>query len=157
MRDRHGIDALTPDEPGRTLVHRVIYDELCLGVVREESRAAYDRAIGLAGLVGIAHGGIVCTLLDVNRRFNLAESTAQDLRFGTRHKDKPVTIETPDGERAKTAEVAASCWGRLGRAGFTRSDAIVGLGGGATTDLAGLRLAAPVVLVGMTGGFPEAE
>lgn len=47
------------------------------------------------------------------------------------------TIEVPDAEAAKTAGVAASCWGRLGERGFTRSDAIVGVGGGATTDLAG--------------------
>jgi 3-dehydroquinate synthase len=46
-------------------------------------------------------------------------------------------IEIPDGEDAKTLPVAGSCWDALGRAGFTRSDVIVGLGGGATTDLAG--------------------
>lgn len=45
--------------------------------------------------------------------------------------------EVPDAEEAKTAQVAAFCWGVLGQAGFTRSDAVVGLGGGATTDLAG--------------------
>jgi 3-dehydroquinate synthase len=47
------------------------------------------------------------------------------------------TVEVPDGEDAKTLTVAGFCWDVLGRAGFTRSDAIVGLGGGATTDLAG--------------------
>ncbi|MDP9118199.1 MAG: 3-dehydroquinate synthase [Actinomycetota bacterium] len=46
-------------------------------------------------------------------------------------------LEVPEGEAAKTVAVAASCWDALGTAGFTRSDAIVGLGGGATTDLAG--------------------
>jgi 3-dehydroquinate synthase len=46
-------------------------------------------------------------------------------------------IEVPDGEDAKTLPVAGFCWDVLGQAGFTRSDAIVGLGGGATTDLAG--------------------
>lgn len=45
--------------------------------------------------------------------------------------------EVPDAEEAKTAQVLAFCWGVLGQAGFTRSDAVVGLGGGATTDLAG--------------------
>ncbi len=47
------------------------------------------------------------------------------------------TAEVPDGEAAKTADVAARLWGVLGQAGFTRSDAVVGIGGGATTDLAG--------------------
>jgi len=46
-------------------------------------------------------------------------------------------IEVPDGEDAKTLQVAGFCWDVLGQIGFTRSDAIVGLGGGATTDLAG--------------------
>lgn len=41
LAERHGVEALVPDEAGRDLVHRVIYEELCLGVVREESRTAY--------------------------------------------------------------------------------------------------------------------
>jgi len=46
-------------------------------------------------------------------------------------------LEVPDAEDAKQVQVAAFCWDVLGRAGFTRSDAVVGLGGGAVTDLAG--------------------
>jgi 3-dehydroquinate synthase len=46
-------------------------------------------------------------------------------------------LRVPEGERAKTADVAAACWDALGEAGFTRSDAIVTFGGGATTDLGG--------------------
>ncbi|MGH8827890.1 MAG: 3-dehydroquinate synthase family protein, partial [Jiangellaceae bacterium] len=46
-------------------------------------------------------------------------------------------VEVPDAEAAKTTEVAAACWSALGRIGMTRSDAIVGIGGGASTDLAG--------------------
>ena len=46
-------------------------------------------------------------------------------------------IEVPDGEDAKTVQVAAFCWDVLGQIGMTRSDVVVGLGGGATTDLAG--------------------
>lgn len=45
--------------------------------------------------------------------------------------------QVPDAEEAKTAQVAAFCWGVLGQADFTRSDAIVAVGGGATTDLGG--------------------
>jgi 3-dehydroquinate synthase len=42
-----------------------------------------------------------------------------------------------DGESAKRIEVAAFCWGIMGKADFTRSDSVIGFGGGATTDLAG--------------------
>ncbi|PJM74378.1 bifunctional shikimate kinase/3-dehydroquinate synthase [Bifidobacterium simiarum] len=46
-------------------------------------------------------------------------------------------ITIPDAEAGKTVEVANGIWKRLGDEGFTRSDAVVGLGGGAATDLAG--------------------
>ena len=45
--------------------------------------------------------------------------------------------EVPAGEAAKTVPVAAGLWSRLAGHRLTRSDAIVGVGGGATTDLAG--------------------
>ncbi|MFI6815087.1 3-dehydroquinate synthase [Nonomuraea sp. NPDC050328] len=48
-----------------------------------------------------------------------------------------VALPVPDGEAAKSVEVAAQLWSALGRYGITRSDAVVGVGGGATTDLAG--------------------
>ena len=68
---------------------------------------------------------------------------------------RPLLIEVPDGEGAKTAEVLAMGWGVLGQAGFTRSDAVVGLGGGSVTDLAGFLAATwlrgvPVVHVSTT-------
>jgi len=43
----------------------------------------------------------------------------------------------PDGEDSKRIEVATWCWQLLGQADFTRTDAIIGFGGGAATDLAG--------------------
>ncbi|WP_168581230.1 3-dehydroquinate synthase [Gephyromycinifex aptenodytis] len=43
----------------------------------------------------------------------------------------------PDAEAAKTIEVAAGLWARLGQAGFTRTDVVVAVGGGAVTDLGG--------------------
>jgi len=46
-------------------------------------------------------------------------------------------VEVPDGEAAKTAEILTRCWDALGEAGFTRSDVVIGLGGGSTTDIAG--------------------
>ncbi|GGD38033.1 3-dehydroquinate synthase [Microbacterium faecale] len=49
--------------------------------------------------------------------------------------------EIPDAEGAKRIEVASFLWGILGQADFTRTDAIVGFGGGAATDLAGFTAA----------------
>jgi aspartate racemase len=36
--DKFGLSVIIPNEADRELIHRVIYDELCLGIVREESR-----------------------------------------------------------------------------------------------------------------------
>jgi len=48
-----------------------------------------------------------------------------------------ISAEVPNGEDSKRIEVAAFCWGIMGKADFNRNDAVIGLGGGATTDLAG--------------------
>ena len=45
--------------------------------------------------------------------------------------------DLPDAEAAKTSDVAAQLWGMLGRAAFTRTDAVVAVGGGSVTDLGG--------------------
>ena len=55
----------------------------------------------------------------------------------TAHGYRVTAIEVPEAEDAKDVAVAARAWAALGRAGFTRSDAVVGVGGGSTTDLAG--------------------
>ncbi|MFJ7216450.1 aspartate/glutamate racemase family protein [Amycolatopsis sp. NPDC098790] len=67
-RDRlaaHGLDVLVPGAEDRDLVHRVIYDELVLGVVEETSRQAYREVIARlveAGAEGIIYG---CTEIEL--------------------------------------------------------------------------------------------
>lgn len=43
--EQRGLEVLIPEADDRRLVHDVIYDELCLGTIREESRLAYTRII----------------------------------------------------------------------------------------------------------------
>lgn len=67
-RDRmaaRGVEVLVPDEADRALVHRVIYDELCLGVVNPESRQRFVEVIGR--LVAKGAEGIVlgCTEVEL--------------------------------------------------------------------------------------------
>jgi aspartate racemase len=61
LRERHGLEVLVPDAAGRETVHRVIYQELCLGKALEASRAEYRRII--AGLAAAGAQGIIlgCT------------------------------------------------------------------------------------------------
>ena len=49
LRERHGLDVIVPEADDRRIVHDVIYDELCVGVVRDESREEYRRV--MSGLV----------------------------------------------------------------------------------------------------------
>jgi len=61
LRTLHGLDVVVPDKADRDIVHRIIYDELCLGRIVESSRTDYRRI--LDRLVARGAGGIVfgCT------------------------------------------------------------------------------------------------
>jgi aspartate racemase len=67
LRDRHGIGAIVPDAAGRDTVHRVIYGELCKGIVTEASKAAYlaeiDRMRRTDGIDGVIMGCTEITML----------------------------------------------------------------------------------------------
>jgi aspartate racemase len=66
MQERHGIEALVPQAQERVLLHQVIYDELCHGIVRDASRDAYRRIIDYMraqGVGGVILGGTEIALL----------------------------------------------------------------------------------------------
>ena len=62
---------------------------------------------------------------------------ASALRDSLADRHEVLLAEVPDAEDAKRVEVAAFCWQIMGQTDFTRTDAVIGFGGGATTDLAG--------------------
>ncbi|MBK9740239.1 MAG: 3-dehydroquinate synthase [Actinobacteria bacterium] len=106
-------------------------------VIPVRAERAYDVVIGrglLSHLPGMVAGSARVAIIHPGALLVSAEGVRDDLRdCGI----EVTLIEVPEAEDAKTAEVAAFCWSVLGTAGFTRSDTVVGLGGGATTDLAG--------------------
>lgn len=63
--DRFGLKVITPEDPDREIVHRVIYDELCLGVIKPDSREHYIRIMD--GLVRAGAEGIIlgCTEIEL--------------------------------------------------------------------------------------------
>ena len=97
----------------------------------------YDVLVGrnltaeLPGLLPKAAQAAVCFAGPVRQH---AERVAAALGEGG---IRPLLVEVPDAERGKDIGVAAHCWDVLGEAAFTRTDAVVGVGGGAVTDLAG--------------------
>lgn len=61
LTDKFGLEVIVPDKTDRDIVHRVIYDELCLGTVLPESKREYLRIIGKLESAGA--GGVIlgCT------------------------------------------------------------------------------------------------
>ncbi|WNF29331.1 3-dehydroquinate synthase [Streptomyces sp. C11-1] len=94
-------------------------------LVGRQLMGAIGELVGPAHRVAVIHPAALAPLGETVR----ADLAAQGF--------EAIAVEVPDAEEAKTAEAAARCWSALGRAGFTRSDVIVGVGGGATTDVAG--------------------
>ena len=59
--EQHGLTVLTPGEADRERVHQIIYQELCLGQVRDASRQAYLRVIAELGAQGAQAIILGCT------------------------------------------------------------------------------------------------
>jgi 3-dehydroquinate synthase len=97
----------------------------------------YDVIIGRGVLADLGEqlGPRVAKVLIVHPPTLGARANALREQLSARY--EVLLAEVPDAEDAKRIEVAAFCWQVMGQTDFTRTDAVVGLGGGATTDLAG--------------------
>lgn len=73
LRERHGLQVLIPNQADREIIHRVIYEELCLGRVVEESRAEYRRI--MADLVDQGAEGIVLGCTEISLLVAQQDST----------------------------------------------------------------------------------
>jgi len=106
--------------------------------IRVGGEAPYDVVVGtglLGELPGLLGAGVQRVAVIHPRALRTTgEAVRADLAAAGY---EALVAEVPDGEEAKDGAVAAFLWGVLGQAGFTRSDAVVAVGGGATTDLAG--------------------
>lgn len=112
-------------------------------------------------LVGCRWQEELTRLIDERSRVGVIVSSSMRSRIG--RVDAVGTdvhvFEIPDGELGKDSKVLESLWDQLGASGFTRSDLVVAIGGGATTDIAGFAaatwlrgidwVAVPTTLAGM--------
>ncbi len=81
LESRYGLDVVVPDAAERAIIHRVIYDELCLGIVRDTSREQYKVVMDhlkARGAEGIILGCTEITLLidPVDSSLPLFDTTA---------------------------------------------------------------------------------
>ena len=67
------LDVLVPDADERTEIHRIIYDELCLGVIRDDSRETY-RAI-MANLVARGAEGLILGCTEIGLLVGASDTT----------------------------------------------------------------------------------
>ncbi|MBB5078306.1 3-dehydroquinate synthase [Nonomuraea endophytica] len=111
---------------------------MSVGRITVKGDSPYDVVIG-AGVLGELPGllGEGVRTVAVVHPSTLPEISRPVCEALTKAGYDVVELPVPDGEQAKSVEVAAGLWSAFGRYGVTRSDAVVGVGGGATTDLAG--------------------
>ena len=98
----------------------------------------YDVVVGrglLANLPGLLGERVKRVLVIHPRALRLTGDTVREELAAAGF--TALTAEIPDAEEGKHIEVASFCWQVLGQNDFTRSDAVVAVGGGAVTDLAG--------------------
>jgi aspartate racemase len=93
--ESHGLDVVIPDVDGRRTVHRVIYEELCVGVVREESRAAY-RAV-IRDLVDAGAEGVVLGCTEIELLISPEDSPVPVFATTRLHAQAAVTLALADG------------------------------------------------------------
>jgi len=79
--EQQGLEVLLPPEADREIVHRVIYDELCLGKIRDDSRAEFIRIIdelAARGAGGVIEGctEIVMLVQQEHTKVKLFDTTA---------------------------------------------------------------------------------
>jgi 3-dehydroquinate synthase len=107
-------------------------------VTGESAANNYDVVVGrglLGDLPGLLGERVRRVLVIHPRALRLTGDTVRDELAAAGFTS--LTAEIPDAEEGKHIQVAAFCWQVLGQNDFTRSDAIVAVGGGAVTDLAG--------------------
>jgi 3-dehydroquinate synthase len=111
-------------------------DTTVIGVAGDQP---YDITIGrgILGMVGDALPPAAQKVLIVHPPTLSAAATELRASLLASGERQVLLAEVPDAEQGKRVEVAAFCWQVMGQADFTRTDAVVGFGGGAVTDLAG--------------------
>ena len=113
-------------------------EETVIKVTGESAAQNYDVVVGrgLLGSLPELLGERVRRVLVIHpRALRLTGDTVRDELAAAGF--TALTAEIPDAEEGKHIQVAAFCWQVLGQNDFTRSDAVVAVGGGAVTDVAG--------------------
>lgn len=94
LRERHGLNVLIPAPEDRELVHRIIYEELCLGKVVPESRAQYRRV--MADLVAQGAQAIILGCTEISLLVGQGDSTVPLFDTTAIHARKAAELALPE-------------------------------------------------------------
>ncbi len=95
LAERFGLEVLVPDEPDRSVVHHVIYEELVHGIVRDESREAYRGVV--ARLVERGVEGVILGCTEIGLLLSAADVTVPAFDTTRLHCDAGVDWLVADG------------------------------------------------------------
>ncbi len=92
LSDKYGLEVLVPDKEDRQIVHKVIYNELCLGKIQTDSKAEYIRIIKLLEDQGAEAVILGCT--EISMLVSQADTNVRLLDTTTIHAEKAVKYAT---------------------------------------------------------------
>lgn len=92
LENKYGLQVLIPDEKDRELVHKVIYQELCLGKIKSDSKAEYLRIIDALSAKGAEAVILGCT--EIGTLINQADTDVRLLDTTAIHAKKAVEYAT---------------------------------------------------------------
>jgi aspartate racemase len=101
LRDRHGIEVLVPDAAARREVHRIIYEELCLGRVLPASRDVYRRA--MAALVARGAEAILFGCTEIDLLVGPGDASVEVFDTTTLHAERAVALALTDDAGCRIA------------------------------------------------------
>ncbi len=95
---KHGISVLVPEEEDRAMVHRVIFDELCQGRIREGSRRGYERVV--RDLAGRGAEGVILGCTEIAMLLPPGESELPLFDTAALHAELAVDMALDEGGKA---------------------------------------------------------
>ncbi len=108
-RDRlraHGVEAAIPPEPGRSVVHDVIYEELCRGMISDASRARWMEVVDAAATDGA--DGVIFGCTEVGLLLRPEEIAVPCFDSAALHVEAALDFALADGEGLHRADAALS-------------------------------------------------
>ncbi|MNY97027.1 aspartate/glutamate racemase family protein [Acinetobacter calcoaceticus] len=99
----HGIDVIIPTEADRKIVHRIIYEELCLGVINPDSRQKYEAIV--EALIAEGAEGIILGCTEICMLIGELKFSVPLFDTTTIHAKEAVSFSLNENKKSKSANL----------------------------------------------------